>query len=95
MTRRYEGLRVYDKEILEPGEYGQHPIDGRWMCCPPIVLDGEWPHQFMGDLSKHTVEEHENGTITVSPSIMITTHRNDCEVKWHGWLERGVWREAD
>lgn len=34
----------------------------------------------------HTVTEHDDGTITVSPSIV--TH------SWHGWLERGHWRSV-
>lgn len=40
----------------------------------------------------HAVTEHEDGTITVSPSILSTKadHGHD----WHGYLERGVWREV-
>lgn len=34
----------------------------------------------------HSVQEHEDGTITVSPSIVTST--------WHGFLERGVWRSV-
>jgi hypothetical protein len=34
----------------------------------------------------HTVTEHEDGTITVHPSIVTPT--------WHGWLDRGVWRSV-
>jgi hypothetical protein len=34
----------------------------------------------------HSVTEHEDGTITVQPSIVTST--------WHGWLERGVWRSV-
>jgi hypothetical protein len=50
------------------------------------------PAGHVGRISKHTVEEHEDGTITVSPSILSTKadHGHD----WHGFLERGVWREA-
>jgi hypothetical protein len=42
--------------------------------------------------SVHTITEHDDGTVTVSPSILATTasHGHD----WHGYLERGVWREA-
>lgn len=37
----------------------------------------------------HQVTEHEDGTITVTPSIQ-------CRVcGWHGYLERGVWREVE
>jgi hypothetical protein len=44
-----------------------------------------------GDVSSirfehHTVEEHADGTITVSPSIVVT-HGN----RWHGWLRAGEW----
>lgn len=37
----------------------------------------------------HSVTEFEDGTITVSPSIVVR-HGN----LWHGWLERGIWREC-
>jgi hypothetical protein len=48
------------------------------------------PGNHMGDLSEHEVTEHEDGTITVSPSILI----NDGRDEWHGFIERGVWREC-
>lgn len=40
----------------------------------------------LGNLHAHEVQEHEDGTITVSPSILVTGsgHR-------HGFLRRGVW----
>jgi len=34
----------------------------------------------------HTVTEHQDGTITVTLSIVTST--------WHGWLERGDWRSV-
>jgi len=40
-----------------------------------------------GILDGHTVVEHEDGTITVSPSLLIPG-------VWHGWLESGVFRDA-
>lgn len=36
----------------------------------------------------HKVTEHEDGTITASPSIY------DAPEGWHGYLERGIWREV-
>lgn len=42
----------------------------------------------MGNLSAHEVIEHEDGTITVSPSILVTS-RNRTR---HGFLVRGVWK---
>jgi hypothetical protein len=44
----------------------------------------------IGRLSGHQVVEHEDGTITVSPSIL--TGRG--ERQWHGYLEHGVWRQV-
>ncbi len=43
----------------------------------------------------HTVTEHEDGTITVSPSILCSageecSRRMEAEALYHGWLERGV-----
>jgi len=34
----------------------------------------------------HSVAEHDDGTITVSPSIVMPN--GNC---WHGWLQHGVW----
>lgn len=44
------------------------------------------------DGSGHLITEHEDGTVTVSPSILAT--RGDHGHDWHGFLERGVWREC-
>ncbi len=56
---------------------------GVWMAVTP---NGR-----MGDLSNHTVTEHEDGTITVVPSILVDARPAP---GWHGYLERGVWREV-
>lgn len=37
----------------------------------------------------HQVTEHQDGTITVSPSIVFQTGQH-----WHGFLEKGVWRSC-
>ena len=39
--------------------------------------------------ANHSVTEYADGTITVSPSIVVR-HGN----RWHGWLRRGVWSAA-
>lgn len=84
------GKRVYPDEFGEfrllSGQYGIDPRDGLWKCCPPGHL--------VGNLANHSVEAHEDGTITVTPSILITAYDNDCEIKWHGYLERGIWRQV-
>ena len=77
--RKYPG--VDGELLLGDGEYGFSPKEG-WLVRPP--------GNHTGSVSKHTIVEHEDGTITVSPSILIDDGRN----KWHGYLEKGVWRQA-
>jgi hypothetical protein len=80
-----EGKRIYPDEdghlFLAEGEYGQHR-NGTWYARPFGC--------HAGNLAAHEVTEHEDGTITVSPSILITSH----DATWHGYLERGMWREV-
>lgn len=87
-----KGRRVYpDSEGYEgfiPGDYGLDPRDGNWYCRPP----GGKVH--VGNLSNHKVTEHEDGTITVSPSILIHYPGHPDNVSWHGYLEKGIWREV-
>ena len=81
-----KGTRKYVDETgelwLHEGDYGQDE-NGNWM--------GTSPNGHLGNLSNHDVTEHEDGTITVSPSILIS---DDQAEPWHGYLERGVWREV-
>lgn len=71
---------------LKPGDYGKDS-DGFWICCTP--------NGYLGTLAKHDVIEHEDKSITVSPSILVIYPEDGKEVeKWHGFLERGVWREV-
>lgn len=72
-------------------DYGKltHEKGWYWYCCVPGDNDDNFN---MGDLSKHTVTENEDGSITVSPSILIGSYTsNDA---WHGYLEGGIWREV-
>lgn len=76
----------------EPGDYGFWRK--WWYCRPP------WKHAggCLGEGHKpgFVVTEHEDGTITADPSIRITiAHHPDGEKEWHGYLERGVWRECN
>lgn len=70
----------------EPGDYWRMLKDGvaTWYGIAPA------PGMPLANLTAHSVTEHEDGTITVSPSILITGHHGR---EWHGFLERGVWRE--
>lgn len=67
---------------LKAGEYGRW-TDGTWYGCTPNN-EGCW-------LRSHTVIEHEDGTITVSPSIEVSDNKGQL---WHGYLERGIWRSC-
>lgn len=84
------GRRVYGKEPheFEPGDYGRwERDDNNWYA--------ETPNGHGANLSSHHVVEHEDGTITVSPSIAVSTTSGGIpEQVYHGFLERGVWRNA-
>ncbi len=77
------GKRVYlnnDGELLlAAGEYGKNSLD-IWQARPP--------KGHIGSLAEHNVVENEDGTITVSPSILVTCGNE----RWHGYLEKGIWR---
>ena len=66
---------------LEEGQYIKTPRG--WLARPP-------GYHGVANLNGHEGVEHEDGTISVSPSIRIWDSRSE----WHGWLEKGVWRKA-
>lgn len=72
-------------EPLNPGDYLWWPKAGGWYACTP--------NGHHANLGRHSVVEHEDGTITVSPSILVSEgYRGVQREVWHGYLERGVWR---
>jgi len=79
-----EGRRLSDGDQLpsavQPGDYWKDS-HGWWYA--------ETPKGVRSRLGTHTVTMHEDGTITVSPSILAEA---DGQCSWHGYLERGVWR---
>jgi hypothetical protein len=84
-----QGTRVYDLKDdwtnLEGGGYAKLD-NGDWAIHPPEARYGTISPRI------HTITEHEDGTITVSPSILYHGHAN--WEGWHGYLERGVWRRV-
>lgn len=83
----FDPFEVHD--MFDPGDYGfaVYP-DGRRVLhirCPT----GDPP--VYGNCAAHDVVEHEDGTVTVSPSILV---RDGDRELWHGYLERGVWRSV-
>lgn len=58
---------------------------GVWWCGVPKAGMG------IGNLQLHTITEHEDGTITAHPSLLVSAGNGR---QWHGYLERGVFREV-
>jgi hypothetical protein len=87
---------------LQPGDYGKPNLSAeesgahvggdpdaaerwrdrmnRWQVCSPT---GD-----QGAIETHTVTEHEDGTVTMRPSLDWSQRRPG---GWHGWLTAGEW----
>ena len=92
-----QGIRVYPNDkgwldqqaMSQPGAYGRATAPevantriGWWEVTTP---DG---HVGSLDPSIHTVVEHEDGTITVTPSIDMSRRHAGA---YHGFLRKGEW----
>lgn len=77
-VRRADGTDFTDEDLAK---WYNKPY---WMC--------KSPNGHAGNLSRHEVVEHEDGTITVTPSILISDGKGT--TFWHGYLTAGVWREC-
>lgn len=66
---------------LSEGEYMKWG-DEWYAHCPG-------PDDLIANMSSHRIEEHEDGSITVSPSILCTDGEGGHS--YHGFLKRGVW----
>lgn len=84
--RRIEFRPGFPREGLA-GDYCKVPDgldpreDGCWYCMDPTGGAGAILP------SIHTVEEHPDGSITVSPSLVMPGG-------WHGFLRAGVWESV-
>jgi hypothetical protein len=67
-----------------PGDYWLDESLGYWMICPP--------NGGVGSLMNHQVTVHDDGTISVSPSIFLDGIHSS-EHTWHGYLKNGIWTE--
>lgn len=76
-----------EPEKLAPGEYVL--THGVWYVRPPYNDRGQ---SYIGQLFTHQITEHDDGTISVSPSILQSY--GDREEIWHGYLTKGIWRRA-
>lgn len=64
-------------------DYGTQ-ANGHWYCVTPSGT---------ASLDAHQVIEHEDRTISVSPSILVGLPGLP-QGSWHGFLERGAYRVA-
>lgn len=76
-----EGYFAMTWDDYEPGDYWkmiQRPGQAEW-----YIKD---PNGNVGSIRAHTVVENGDGTITVSPSILIYGPNG-----YHGFLQAGIW----
>jgi hypothetical protein len=71
----------WDDGIPKAGAFYRDP-QGTWTARTPNGL--------MANLKNHTVVEHEDRLISVTPSILVTGY----DRKWHGFLTKGIWTEC-
>lgn len=85
---RPEGWEAWEREgqvVAAPGSYMKvlHEEPSEKWCWYMRAPNGDvatlWPHI-------HNITEHEDGTVSVSPSIVFP-HGG----RYHGFLQRGVW----
>jgi hypothetical protein len=86
------GRRIDCPYATDGGLLGEWPQAGDYFLYAGHGWRGVTPDGREADLSKHDVVEHEDGTITVSPSILVGGGGQPGS--WHGYLERGVWRSC-
>ena len=68
------------EETFKPGDYARFRN----------LLVFRTPNGILGTCSTkiHAVTDEQDGSITVSPSILILPN------EWHGYLDHGVWRSC-
>jgi hypothetical protein len=78
-----KSMRIKGMEELNETKICYWKVADKWM----LYL----PNCGVGGLGNHEITEHEDGTITVSPSILMTGHLGN---KRHGYLTKGMWTEV-
>lgn len=91
MSTTLQGKRI-DSPFAADGELiREWPSPGDYYHIPHVGWRGVTPNGLDANFATHVVEEHSDRTITVAPSIFVNEGR---EPSWHGYLERGIWREC-
>lgn len=88
-----KAIRLATPEVYKiPGDLDDSQV------CYWKDMDGMWmlylPGCGIGNLSKHQVIEFEDGTITVTPSILMDGHKDGAKVQKHGYLTKGEWLDV-
>lgn len=100
MSEKTQGTRVQPKADgwLDPREINMPARYGRATALRAIGMRVGWwevttPDGSLGSLNPdiHQVEEHDDGTITVTPSLDMSKRKPG---GWHGWLRRGVFESV-
>jgi hypothetical protein len=86
MSEGKPALRVKDFSELDDTKLCYFKDAGIWYLYLPGCG--------LANLERHKIEEHEDGTISVTPSILLTGHESGKPVQKHGYFTRGVWKEA-
>lgn len=66
--------------------------------CYWKLKDGTWllylPDCGVGNLCRHSVVEHDDGAITVTPSILVDGNYEGKPERRHGFLTKGIWSDC-
>lgn len=81
-----EAIRINGYGDLETDKICYYPTQYGWKFYHPKVG--------LGSLEEHEVVEHKDGTITVSPSILMMVTKRGKKVQIHGYLKRGKWEDC-
>jgi hypothetical protein len=86
---------------LEPGDYvGPVFHDGRWCVfyLKPNARDPDAPKRARSvhfvSSPPHSFHEEPDGTLTIRDSIGDKAGPGSESDGWHGYLERGIWRQV-
>ena len=81
-----EARRVASYDDVDENEYCYYKEADIWYLWIPGVG--------LGNLANHAVTENADGTITVTPSILVTSSTKGVPTRAHGYLADGKWREC-
>jgi hypothetical protein len=84
-------------DVQTPGDYLLLPNRQAIWCMLPHGVVNRIPVSEKGTTNQPVqwgMVEHEDGTISLSPSINLHPTPGLDETGWHGFLERGAWRQV-